>query len=190
MLQIMAKRMDKTRKAKVALMAAASVLAGAAALSPAQASDIDSAANPTMIEAPMSAIDPDAADHGDDQKTMTAAKWTLLATAAAALAGIVKLIGARKLARAAGKAVSGAAKVSAEAAAGAGRVIGRAVASPLRFAALMTGLALFSLTGLWLFDIEWMGGLIVGAAMAGVAVYGTTKTRSFLQRARVLKSKE
>ncbi len=187
----MVKNMDRTRKTKIALMAAASVLAGAAALSPALASDVDQAAYPAVIEAPLPAID-SGLDHGADQdkgqKSTSAGKWALLAAAAGALGGLVKLIGARKLARVAGKTVGGAAKISVAAAAGAGRVIGRTVASPLRFAGLMTGLALFSLTGLWLFDIEWMGGLIAGAAMAGIGVYGVMKTRAFFQPAKVLKS--
>lgn len=179
--------MEQTRKIKIALMAAASILASASALAPAQAGEIDPVANPVTIEAPLAVVD-QSVDHHDDQRFMTAKKWAWLAAAAGVLAGLVKLVGARKIARVAGKAASGAAKISVEAAAGAGRVIGRAVASPLRFAGLMTGLALFSLTGLWLFDIEWMGGLITGAAMAGVAVYGAVKSRAFLQRAKVLKS--
>lgn len=184
----MVKNMDQNRK-KIALMAAASVLAGAAALTPVLASDMDQAAYPTVIEAPALAIVP-GVDQTDEQKSISTGKWALLAAAAAALAGLVKLLGAGNIVRVAGKAASGAAKVSVAAAAGAGRVIGRTVASPLRFAGLMTGLALFSLTGLWLFDIEWMGGLIVGAAMAGVAVYGAMKTRALLKPAKALKSQK
>ena len=179
--------MDNTRKTKVALMAAASLLAGAAALSPASASDVDQAAFPTTIEAPVVHAGADqAVDQGDKDKAVTARQWALLAAAAGALAGLVKLIGARKIVRVAGKAAGKAARISGKAAAGAGRVVGRAVASPLRFAALMTGLAVFSLTGLWLFDLEWMGGLIAGAAMAGVGAYGVMKTRGIFKRAKVL----
>lgn len=184
----MVERMDSSRKTKIALMAAASILAGAAALSPAQASDVDQVAYPAMIEALATAPGADhGADQSDKQKFLNAGEWTLFAAAAGALAGLIKLVGARKLARAAGNAVGSAAKVSVQAAAGAGRALGRAVASPLRFSALMAGLAIFSLTGLWLFDIEWMGGLVAGAAMTGVAAYGAMKTRAFFQRAKVLK---
>ena len=184
----MPKMMHQTRKAKIALMAAASVLAGAAALAPAHANEIDPVANPTMIEAPISAID-QSVDHGDEQKSFIAGKWPWLVAAAAALAGLVRLIGAGKIARAAGKTVKQAAKVSIKAAAGAGRVLSRSFGSPLRFAAVIAGLGLFSLTGLWLFDIEWIGGFAAGAALAGVMIYGGLRTRAVWRRVNPLKSK-
>lgn len=189
--------METTRKAKIAMLAASSLVAAAAALGPVQASDFDAAAYPAVVEAPMAAPDiAHAADHADRTAMTPAKRWTLIAIAAGALAGIVRLVGAKKLLRAAGKGAAATARVSAKAASAAVKVVGRAAASPLRFAALMTGLALFALTGVGLYDIEWIGGLIAGAAMTGLAAYGFMKMRKALAptpvkaRDRVLRQTE
>ena len=186
-MQNMAKQMDRARKTKIALLAAASVFAGAAAAAPAHAIGDDPMAQPTVIEA--AAISTDhAGDAADQRQSPAAAKWALLGAAAGVLAGLVKLVGARKIARVAGATASRAAKVSVEAVAGAARVTGRVFAKPARFFGLMAGLALFSLTGLWLFDLEWLGGLLAGAALAGGVFLSAAKMRNFFARPNPLKS--
>ncbi len=166
--------MENTRNVKAAMLAAGSLLAAAAAFAPAHAADFDQAAYPAVIEAPMAAA---AIDHGDQKAQMPAKRIALLAVAAGALAGLIRLIGAKKIVRAAKETAVAAVKVSGKAV----KAVSRAVASPLRFALLMAGLALFALTGVGLYDIEWIGGLVAGAAMAGLAAYGAMKARMSLK---------
>lgn len=170
---------------KAGLLAAASVMAATAALSPAGASDLDPAVTaPTVaVEAPVMAH---AADHADQDKApLSAKKWALLAAAAASLAGLVRLIGPRKVAEAVTEGAIRTARVAASTASGAARAVGRAASSPLRFLALLFGLALFALTGIGLYDVEWIGGLLSGAALAGVTLFGMWKTRLDLKPVRV-----
>ncbi len=173
------------KKMKTGLLAAASVMAATAALSPAGASDLDPAVTvPTVaVEVPVIAH---AADHTDQEKApLNAKKWALLAAAAASLAGLVKLIGARKVAEAVTDGAIKTARVAASTASGAARVVGRAVSSPLRFLAMLLGLALFALAGIGLYDVEWIGGLLSGAALAGATLFGMWKTRLALKPVRV-----
>lgn len=122
------------------------------------------------------------AEHGpaDDPASPPAKGWTIYVGAAAALAAVLKLIGARRLV-AAGAAIGPVVRQTAEAvasgAAKAGEAIGRAVASPFRAAFLATGLGLFALTGIWLFDVEWLAGLLFGALSAGIVLFGLGKVR-------------
>ena len=178
--------MLKISKGKAAMMAAASVLAASAALSPAGANDFDPMAHPTTlaVEAPIA----HAADHADEAaqtQKMGARKWALVAAAAAALAGLVKLIGARRVAEIVTESAVKTARAAATGASIAVKTVGRAVASPFRFLAVLFGLALFALTGAGLYDVEWIGGLISGAALAGTALYGLWKTRRSLAPAKV-----
>ncbi len=175
--------MKTTRKAKAALLAAGSLLASVAALAPAHAADFDAAAYPAVVEASITAA---ALDHGDSQTMSPASRIAWLAAAAGVLAGLIKLIGAKKIARVARQTASKAAEVTG----GAVKAVARTVASPLRFGALIAGLALFALTGVGLYDIEWIGGLIAGAAIAGVSAYGLMKARMSLKRQPVRARKE
>lgn len=184
--------MMKFGKMKAGLLAAASVMAASAALSPAGASDLDPAAAPATIavEAPVIA---NGADHADQEKApqnapLGAKKWALLAAAAGALAGLVKLIGARKVADAVAEGAVKTARAAATSASGAARAVGRAVSSPLRFLALLFGLALFALAGVGLYDVEWLGGLLSGAALAGASLWGMWKTRLGFRPVRVKKA--
>ncbi len=176
--------MTNFKKMKAGFLAAASVMAATAALSPAGASDIDPVATPATIavEAPVA----HAVDHGDQDKTPVGAKkWALLAAAAGALAGLVQLIGARKVADAVTEGAVKTARVAASTASGAARAVGRTVSSPLRFLAALFGLALFALAGIGLYDVEWLGGLVSGALLAGATLFGMWKTRLAMRPARV-----
>ncbi|WP_375204186.1 hypothetical protein [Hyphococcus sp.] len=177
--------MTNFKKMKAGLLAAVSVTAATVALSPAGASDFDPAVtSPTVaVEAPVIAH---AADHGDQEKTpLSPKKWALLAVAASALAGIIKLIGARKVADAVAQGAVKTARVAASTASGAARAVGRTVSSPLRFLAALLGLALFALAGIGLYDVEWIGGLVSGAALTGATLFGMWKTRLALKPVRV-----
>ena len=175
--------MLKIGKGKAAMMAAVSVIAASAALSPAGASDFDPVVSPATIavEAPVA----HAVDHADEQKPIGAKKWTLLAVAAAALAGIVKLVGARRVAEIVTEGAVRTARVAATGASVSAKAVGRAVSSPLRFLAVLFGLGLFALTGIGLFDVEWIAGLISGAALSGAGLYGLWKTRRALKPVKV-----
>ncbi len=173
-------------KGKAAMMAAVSVIAASAALSPAGASDFDAAASPATVavEAPVA----HAADHVDqaaqDQKT-SPKKWALLAAAAASLAGLVRLIGARRVGEIVTESAVRTARAAATGASVAVKAVGRAVASPFRFLAVLFGLALFALTGAGLYDVEWIAGLLSGAALAGAGLFGLWKTKRALRPVRV-----
>lgn len=173
--------METTRKTKIALLAATSLAAATAAFGPVQAGDFDPAAYPAVIEAPVAPDIAHAADHADQNRQTPARRWALMAVAAGALAGLVKLIGAKKIARAVSNGAAATARVGVKAAAVTVKIAGRAFASPLRFAALMAGLALFTLTGAGLYDIEWVGGLLAGSAITGLAAYGIMKARHILR---------
>jgi hypothetical protein len=174
--------METTRKVKAAMLAAGSLLASVAALAPVHAADFDAAAFPAVVEA---SITP-AGDHGDSQAMNPARRIAWIAAAATVLAGLIKLIGAKKIVRAARQTATKAAEVTGDVVKAAVRV----VASPLRFGALIAGLALFALTGVGLYDIEWIGGLIAGAAIAGVSAYGLMKARMSLKKQPIRAHKE
>ena len=108
-------------------------------------------------------------------------RWALIAAAAALAAGLVKLIGARKVARAVSDGAGVAARATASAASGAAKTVGRAVSSPLRGLLMIAGLGMVALFGVGLYDVEWLGGLIVGALMAGAGALGLRKAARILR---------
>lgn len=169
--------MESSRKTRIALLAASSLLTATAALAPAHAGDLDPAAFPTTIEAPVVAHAADTvvqADHG----TKPAHRAALIAVALGALGWLVKLLGPKKVLRAAQKTAEATVKASAAAA----KTAVRAVRSPLRFLAWMAGLILFALTGVGLYDIEWIGGLVAGAALSGLAAFSAMRMRSVFRQ--------
>ena len=179
--------MKRFGKSEAALLDAASMIAASAALSPAGATDMDPAAYPAIVavETPQSLAH--AGDHAGDEKPMGAKKWALIAAAVGALAGLVRLIGARRVAEIVTESAVKTARVAAGAAAGTVRVVGRTLSSPLRYLAVLFGLALFALTGVGLYDVEWIAGLVSGAAVTAAGLYGMWKTRRALVPARVRK---
>lgn len=183
--------MKSVRKTRNALLAAASALAASAALAPAGASDFDAAAQPATVEIAAMEAGPAVPDESGEKTAIGAKKWALIVAAAGALAALVKLIGAKRVAEAVSEGAVRAARATASTASGAARVVGRTISSPLRFLAVLFGLALFALTGVGLYDIEWIGGLVSGAALAGAGLYGFMKIRRIFEpiKARVSRFK-
>lgn len=167
--------MENTRKVKVAMLAATSLLSAAAALSPVHANELDPAAFPATIEAPV-------VSHGAESVSQaahdgkSAQRAALIAVALGAIGWLVKLLGPRRVLKAVEKTADATVKASASAA----KAMARAARSPLRALAWIAGLVLFALTGVGLYDIEWIGGLVAGATLAGVAAFGVAKTRTML----------
>ncbi|MEO1252577.1 MAG: hypothetical protein AAFW81_09550 [Pseudomonadota bacterium] len=171
--------MNETRKVKISLLAATSLLSAAAALAPAHANDLDAAAFPTIVEAPAVAAHDEAVLKND--RVGVAQRAGLIAIGLGALGWLVRLIGPKKVIRAVEKTAEATVKASSAAA----KTAIRAVRSPLRFAAWMAGLALFALAGVGFYDIEWIGGLMAGAAITGLSVFGALKSRAALRFAPV-----
>jgi len=168
---------------KTALLAAASLAAASAA---------------TVNAAEMSAAPPVSIEHaasvGDEAQvaapTALARKLGIAAFAGAAFAGLARLIGFGRIksaAAAAGRVASDAAAAGFSATAAAARSVGRALASPLRFTAVMAGLGFFALAGIGLYDIEWAGGLATGAAIVAIGFWGAGRIRRTLTPAPLTK---
>ncbi len=175
--------MKSVRKTRNAMLAAASALAASAAMHGAAAGDFDAAAFPAVIEAPMQhQAAPDAAS--EEKAPVSVKKWALIAAAAGSLAALVKLIGARRVAQAVSQGAVHAARATAKTATGAARAVGKAARSPLRLLVVLFGLSVFALTGVGLYDIEWIGGLVSGAALAGVSLHGYLKARAMFTPAK------
>ncbi len=127
-----------------------------------------------------------AADQGDADKvgpTSPAKRWAIAGVAAAALAGIARLIGFERIAaaiRSAGPVAKRAAAAVATGAAEAARAVGRVAASPFRAIAIMTGLGLVALAGAGLYDVEWVAGVAFGAIMATAVLFGAKRARKAL----------
>jgi hypothetical protein len=161
--------MLQTTKLKTALLAAASL--GAASVATADATP---AYTPAPIE--HAAI---ATTHEEPAKPaaiIEAKRWTL----AAALAALIAVIGPgrvmRTLDRHAPLAALAVRKVAAAPAAAA-KSAARALKRPLRHAILIASLGFFALTGIGLYDVEWIGGLVAGLALALIAAVGGGKFR-------------
>lgn len=177
--------MDNARKTKLAMMAATSLMTATAALGPVHASIMDPAAFPQTVEAPVVPDIAHASDHADQKASPMAKRLGLIAAAGGVLAVLVRLFGAKKVMRAVKTSAAQAAKVATSAATATASVAGRALRSPLRYLAVMAGLILFALTGVGLYDIEWIGGLVAGAGLAGMAAFGVLKARLALRPAPI-----
>lgn len=171
--------MKNALKNRAALLAASSLLAASASFSVA-ASEPFSEASPTTIESHMAPATAAALDEAP-KEAASVQKWAFAGIAAAALAGLIRLIGARKAVKAVSKATQAAVQATAKGAASVAKVTGRFLGGPLRWAAGLTGLGLFILLGVGLYDIEWIAGLILGAlvALAGAAGLGNLRQRWF-----------
>jgi hypothetical protein len=144
---------------------AASAIALAATI-PASAAPLTPVAAPTEISVPVA----HAGDEGAGGAAIVA-KLGLAAAATAALAALVRAVGAGRILgwlRAAAPAAKKAADAALQVPVAAVRAVGRAAASPLRFVLLMGGLGLFAFAGLHLFNVEWAGGLVAGGAIVAL----------------------
>jgi hypothetical protein len=160
-------------KLKTALLAAASL--GAASVATADATPaytpapIEHAAVATIHEEP-----------AKPAAIIEAKRWTFAAASAAALAALFAAIGPgrvmRTLDRHAPLAASAVRKVAAAPAAAA-KSVARALKGPFRYAIVLASLGFFALTGIGLYDVEWIGGLVAGLALALVAAVGGGKFR-------------
>ncbi|MEM8771705.1 MAG: hypothetical protein AAGD92_08655 [Pseudomonadota bacterium] len=138
---------------------------------------MDPAAFPATIETPVAAAAIDASVHADEGGN-TAKRAALIAIGLGALGWLVKLLGPKKVIRAVEKTAEATVNASVKASGAAVKTVARAARSPLRYMAWIAGLALFALTGVGLYDIEWIGGLVAGAALAGVAAFTSIKARN------------
>lgn len=172
--------MVQTRKVKIAMLAATSLLSAAAALAPAQAGELDPAAFPAVVEAPVVAP---AADHviQADHDSKTGQRAAMIAVALGALGWLVKLLGPKRVLRAVEKTADATVKATVQASGAAAKTVGRILRSPLRALAWMAGIVLFALTGVGLYDVEWLGGMAAGAAIAAAAAWGVARTRGMFQ---------
>ncbi len=163
---------------KTALLAAASLTAaGMAVAHAAERAPME----PVRIEYAVNV-----ADHGEERiaaEAHPAKHWAIAGAAAAALAALARLIGFKKINAAidaAAPVIGRAANAAVRASGSAVRAIAAAAASPFRFALLMGGLALVALTGVGFYDVEWAGGLAVGAVFTGSFFLGARRFRKVL----------
>lgn len=128
------------------------------------------------------------AQAADEVAPSAAKKAGLIAAGAAVLAALGGLIGWKRLRRAAlaaGPVLAEAARSAAKAPAAVVRAAGAAMARPFRFAAFLVSLAAFALFGVWLYDVEWLGGLAAGAAGVAAMWMGSARLHRFARaRAR------
>ncbi len=170
--------MIMARKSKMAIMVGTAFLAASSALTSAHADPMNPTASPPTIEVPMqpAQVGP-AADAGDQMASPLAKRLGLIGLAGGILAVLVNLVGVKKVMRAIKGSARQAAKVAtATANATVGATV-RVLRSPLRYMAWTAGLILFALTGISVFDLEWITGLVVGAGLAGILCLGLWKTR-------------
>lgn len=161
-------------------------LVASTAITPAHAETNKSAAHPTVIEA--SALTEQAAiglDHTDQKASSMTKRLGLIGLAGGILAILVKLVGMNKIMRLIKGSARRAAKVASATADATVGAAARVLRSPLRYAAWAAGLFLFAITGISVFDLEWVGGIIVGASLTGILSLGLWKTRFALRPAMV-----
>ena len=171
--------MKTALKKRAALLAASSMLAASASFGAAasvSALSTDPSASAVVIEVPLEPASPAASEEAE-QSSSPAGKWALAALAAGGLAWLLKVFGVRKAADSVVRVADSAARGAATATGAVVKAAGRAVRSPLRWAAGAFALGLFVLTGVGLYDIEWIAGLAVGAGLALVGAAGVRKLR-------------
>lgn len=104
--------------------------------------------------------------------------WLIGGAMALILAALVKLVGANRvmnIAAEAGPAIRKTAETIANAPKAAAKAVGSAMTSPLRFLALVGGLAMLGFTGISIFDLEWTAGIATGIGMTAVTWVGAHK---------------
>ncbi|MEL7490288.1 MAG: hypothetical protein AAGJ73_06180 [Pseudomonadota bacterium] len=173
--------MKNLRSLKTGLLAAASLTA---ATSAAHAADIARGDGPAALaateivhveKAPAAAV-----VSADSDQSNIPHKWLIAAFATGALAGLVRLFGVKKLAdkiAAAAPAITASAKEAVKAPLKVAKSLGGAIATPFKFALFFSGASALAFVGLGLFQVEWAGGLVIGAAMVAAAWLGAEKIR-------------
>lgn len=178
--------MTPSSRLKTALLAAASLTAATVAI----AHQGDAAPyEPVAIEHAAASVDHDA-DRDVNQGGVPAAagKIGIAAAAAAVFAGLLRLIGLDRLKAAVSAAANGlveAARAGVAVTAAASKAVIRAASSPLRFVAMIAGLSAIGFAGIGFYDLEWAGGLVVGAAAASLIFLGAGRLRKQLAPARL-----
>ncbi len=167
--------------AAASVAAAGAVIGGAAHAASAPEFGPPATAPTYLVDAPQAV----AADAAIDAATapVSGRKMALWAAAAGVLALLTRLIGWRNVAASissAGPVIARTAAAVARAPVAAARAVAGAVMSPVRFGLLLAAGALFAFTGVWLLDSEWTGGLLVGASLATLALFGFQKSRAAL----------
>lgn len=172
--------MADKRRLKFALLAATALAAGAA-----------HGVHAAQVEAPAVVIEAASPVHVAADETAPVSPALRNAGIAAVLTGafaaLIRLIGVDRLQSLFGKAAPVAAKAAravASAPVSVARAAGRAAASPFRFLLIFAGLGLFALTGIGMYDVEWLGGLVAGAAAIAFMWYSAAKTRRVFARRR------
>lgn len=164
---------------KSAMMATISVCSGAAAVGVAHADTLPEL-TPLEVDATYPADELRLEPELESAKPASIPRWALWVGATAALAALVKLIGANgalNMVARAGPVVAKAVEVVVKAPLKAAKAMGEAFMSPVKFMLLLGGLALFAFTGVGLFDLQWAGGLATGMGLTALAWYGAVKTR-------------
>lgn len=180
--------MTPSSRLKTALLAAASLTAATVAI----AHQADAAPyEPVAIEHAAASVDHDA-DRDANQGGVPAAAGKIgiaaAAAAAAVFAGLLRLIGLDRLKAAVSAAANGlveAARAGVAVTAAASKAVIRAASSPLRFVAMVAGLSAIGFAGIGFYDLEWAGGLVVGAAAASLVFLGAGRLRKQLAPARL-----
>ncbi|MCB2112527.1 MAG: hypothetical protein KDD85_03160 [Parvularculaceae bacterium] len=168
---------------KTALLAAVSLTAASIAAAPANAAALAEPAAPVEPAAIELVLAP---THHDEERAgpvIGAKRLGFAAAALAAFAGLARIIGFKRLktaaisgARIAGKTAAAGARASMTAV----KAAARAASSPLRFFLALAGLGVFALAGVGFYDVEWLGGLFVGALMAILVAHGAARTKKAL----------
>jgi hypothetical protein len=69
-----------------------------------------------------------------------------------------------------------AAHAAAKAPAAAMKAVAKTTSGPMRYAIIMASLGLTAFMGIGVYDVEWIGGLVIGAALVGLSWYGARRT--------------
>ena len=183
-------------KARAGLLAAASLAVIAAAPNGANAAPAplqNAMEQAAIVEPATPAMEAAASSDAD-----AARKLGLGAAALGVLALLYRLIGRRRLKAAidaAAPVIAETAKTAAKAAVKAPAIAVRAAASvfsaPLKYGLGFGGLSLVGILGFGFYDIEWLGGIAVGAALVGMSWIGVGKARAaFAPRPAVARQPE
>lgn len=170
--------MKMRRSLKISLMAASVLAASGAAV--AHAAPIPAA--PTEIVQVEHAGDDDARGR---TPAIPVKKVGLAAMAASAVVAFLNLFGTSRIFGFFAKAGPVAAKTAravVKAPVAAAKAVGRAASTPLRLVMIYAGLGVFALTGVWIYDVEWLGGLAAGMALVGLAWFSTGRMRRAFAR--------